>query len=189
MAYGTRYSKLQRRADARRRLYNDKCAIVRARRIIDFDIKAKLKEGASAVAGGLDWVSSKMKERIDPEKFASEQEARAAEKQKLKELSTIKGLLKECGSLIKGKVVGFGGKIKEDALEKLSAIAGKIMGFVRGSSIWKYVGSAAALVAFIKIILMVVKSLFSAKALTADPSPKAIEGKGGQFENIGPWAR
>lgn len=173
--YMTRRSRRQRRMDALRRRYNDAIAIRRARRIIDFDIKSKLKEGASAVAGGLDWISSKMKERIDPAKFASEQEAREAEKQKLKELSTLKGLLKECGRLIKGKVIGFGGKVKEEALQKLTAIANKIMGLSKGGKIAGLIGGVAVLAGFVRIIIMVVKSLFMASKAQNAFSSKGVD--------------
>lgn len=104
----------------------DKRAIIRARRIIDYDVKARAKEGLSAVANGLDWISNKMKERIDPEKYASEREARAAEKQKLKELSTIKGLLKECLKIIKSNFMSAVEDIKPKAIERLKSVIAKI---------------------------------------------------------------
>ena len=161
--YSRKDSVSRRRSDAirKRAMITDRKALIRAIRICDFDIKAKLKEGVSAVAGGLDWVSSKMKEKIDPAKFKSEQEAKIAEKQKLKELSTIKGLLKECGKLIKNKVVGFGGKIKEGAVSALQGVSSKLLGFIKGSSIWKLLGSGAALIGFVKIIIMIGKALLS----------------------------
>lgn len=168
MAYGLRLAKrsLTRRMRDAARIRSrmaDRRAIIRARRIHDFDVKSKIKEGLSAVAGGLDWVSSKMKQKIDPAKFKSEQEAAQAQKQLVKECSTLKGLLKQCGKLLKNKVLGAGGKIKEGAVSAVQAIAGKIVGFVKGSSVFKLVGSAAAIFGFIKIIMMIVKALFQAK--------------------------
>ena len=104
----------------------DRKAYSRLRRIVDFDVKAKVKEGLSAVANGIAWTSAKIKERIDPAGYASEQEARAADKQRLKELSTIRGLLKECGKIIKSKLVDATGPSVQRGIDKLRAILDKL---------------------------------------------------------------
>ena len=110
----------------RKRIITDTIARQRIRMIYDFDIKSKIKSGAMSVANGLSWVSEKMKEKVDPAKYASEKEARQAEKQKLKDLSTIKGCLKEIGSLIKSKLgSATGGKLSA-VVDKIKSLASKI---------------------------------------------------------------
>lgn len=105
---------------------SDKKAAIRVKRIRDFDIKSKIKQGLMYVTSGLDWVSEKMKEKVDPLKYSSEKAAQLAEKQKLKDLSTIRGLLKEIGSLMKNKAIS----AAKAGGNKLAALGEKIKSLI-----------------------------------------------------------
>lgn len=152
---------------------SDRKAYALARRIRDLDIretvKSKLKEGATAVAGAMDWVSSKIKEKVDPAGFASEKEARLAEKQKLKDLSTVKGLLKEIFRLTKAKVSDavsaskIGSAIREKAAQLIGFIKGHLKAF-----------SVGAVIALIGIILK---------------CGRKVEAASDEFEEVGPQAK
>ena len=133
----------------------DKRAYALARRIRDLDVKeaivSNMKKGGNAVAGALDWVSNKIKEKVYPEKFASEKEARLAEKQKLKDLSTVKGLLKELLRLLKAKIPGrekaakIGNAIAEKA-KKLMAFVKSHLGAILGSVAVGAIGGLLAII-------------------------------------------
>lgn len=121
---------------------SDAKAYCRLYRICDFDIKESAKSGVLAVSNGIKWVSEKMKEKIDPSKYASEKEARAAEKQKAKELGTIKGCLKEIGRLIKNKLVpAKGGKLSA-VIDKIKSLCIKIKDCVKRIGVFKLAGGA-----------------------------------------------
>lgn len=146
----------------RKRMITDRKASIRAIRILDFDLKATVKEGLSSVANGISWVSEKVKEKVDPSKYASEKEAKLAEKQKLKELSTIKGCLKEIGKLLKGKVVAAvkaGGEKLSAVIERIKALLAKIKEKIKSLSGLKVAAGGAIIAAIVGVLFKVVSGI------------------------------
>lgn len=167
-----------RNHDSRGIRHADRRAYMLVRRLRDFDIreavKSKLKEGATAVAGAMDWVSSKIKEKVDPAQFASEKEAAFAQKQKLKDLSTVKGLLKEIFRLLKTKIKT--PQMLKDVGEKIANKAKALVSFIKSHIVGVSVGAAVSLIGV--LISVGYKLMNSGSKLEEGP-----------FEEIGPRKR
>lgn len=129
------------------------------RRIRDFDfaesIKSKLKQGAKAISGALEWTSEKMREKIDPEKFNSEKEAKKAEVEKLKELSTIRGLLKEMFRVIGRKISN--NEMLRAVGNKLVDKANQIIGYIIDNPIKSYFAyrSIRAILSLLRFVISI----------------------------------
>ena len=127
----------------------DKRAYALARRIRDLDVKeaivSNMKKGGNAVAGALEWVSNKIKEKVDVE------DDNEWVGQKLKDLSTVKGLLKELLRLLKAKIPGrekaakIGNAIAEKA-KKLMAFVKSHLGAILGSVAVGAIGGLLAII-------------------------------------------